>query len=94
MAGKGMPKTGGRAPGSSNKVTIEFRQTVTRLMEDNAANIALWLEQVAKEDPAKALAVIGNLAEYAYPKLARTEVTGAGGGPVKTVTMIQLTPLK
>ena len=85
---KGTPKTGGRVAGKPNAATVEFRETVTKLLSDNAANVAIWLQQVAqghgdaKPDPGKALDMLAKLAEYAAPKLARTEVTGAGGGPV------------
>jgi len=85
---KGSPKLGGRVAGTPNKATVEFRETVTALLSDNAANVALWLSQVAeghgdtKADPAKALDLMAKLAEYAAPKLNRTEHTGAGGGPV------------
>jgi len=79
-------KTGGRQPGSPNKTTREFRETVTKLLSDNADNVALWLDQVAtgngdpdKADPAKALDLMSKLAEYAAPKLARTEVSGPDG---------------
>lgn len=90
MAGrpKGQPKTGGRVAGKPNKATVEFRETVTQLLSDNSANVGLWLAQVAdglgdtKPDPAKALDLMAKLAEYAAPKLNRTEHTGAGGGPV------------
>lgn len=82
-------KTGGRQKGSPNKLTIEFRETVRQLLEDNAENIALWLGQVAKEDPNAALDKIVRLAEYAAPKLARTEVTGRDGGPV----VVSATPI-
>lgn len=93
-------KTGGRRPGSVNKVTKEFRDTVTRLLSDNAENVATWLAQVADGidgvmdangevvtkgvpgDPAKALDLLAKLAEYAAPKLGRTEVVGEGGGPL------------
>ena len=79
----------GRVKGVPNKSTIEFRETVTALLSDNAANVAVWLEHVAtgggnpdKADPGKALDLMAKLAEFAAPKLARTEVTGANGGPV------------
>lgn len=82
-------KTGGRRPGSPNKATKEFRDTVTKLLSDNAENVATWLEQVAtgngdpdKADPAKALDLLSKLAEYAAPKLNRTEHTGEGGGAI------------
>lgn len=82
-------KTGGRTKGTPNKATAEFRDTVTKLLSDNAENVASWLAEVAtggadpsKADPGKALDLLAKLAEFAAPKLARTEVTGAGGGPV------------
>jgi hypothetical protein len=82
-------KTGGRQPGSVNKTTKEFRETVTKLLSDNAENVATWLAEVAtggsdpsKADPGKALDLLAKLAEFAAPKLARTELTGEGGGPV------------
>ena len=84
-------KTGGRQPGSPNKVTREFRETVRKLLEDNADNFGRWLMLVAegdgtdsgKPDPGKALDIIAKLAEFAAPKLARTEVVGDGGGPLQ-----------
>lgn len=84
-------KTGGRSKGTPNKVTQEFRETVRRLLEDNSENIGRWLSQVAEGDgsengkpnPAKALDIITGLAEFAAPKLARTEVTGADGGEIQ-----------
>lgn len=82
----------GRHKGIPNKVTTEFRQVVTNLLEQNAPNVQIWLDQVAKgnihkggrteADPGKALDLLAKLAEYAAPKLARIEHTGEGGGPV------------
>ena len=86
-AGKGRPK------GAQNKVTREFKQTVQMLLESNKDNVARWLTLVAEGDgtdspagrpnPAKALELLSSLAEFAQPKLARTEHTGEGGGPVE-----------
>jgi hypothetical protein len=83
-AGKGRPK------GSPNKVTREFRETVRQLLEDNAENVGRWLTLVAegdgsehgKPDPGKALDLVAKLAEFAAPKLGRTEHVGEGGGPM------------
>lgn len=92
---KGAPKTGGRVAGTPNKVTQEFRDTVRRLLETNAQNVSIWLAQVAdghgetKPAPDKALDLLARLAEFAAPKLARTEITGKDGGPV----IIQAGPL-
>lgn len=88
-------KTGGRVAGTPNKATKEFRDTVTALLEKNADNVAIWLEQVANgipesegvkpvaPAPEKALDLLAKLAEFAAPKLARTEHTGKDGESMK-----------
>jgi hypothetical protein len=83
-------RRGGRKKGSVNKVTREFRETVTKVLEDNSDNVGAWLEQVALVDPAKALDLIAKLAEYAAPKLSRAEHTGGDGGPLQ-VSVVRFT---
>lgn len=92
---KGTPKTGGRVAGVPNKATTEFRHTVQALLDENRANVRLWLSQVAQgipgdennkpvpPDPGRALDLMAKLAEYAAPKLNRTEHVGEGGGPMQ-----------
>jgi hypothetical protein len=86
-AGKGRPK------GSPNKITQEFRDTVKQLLDDNADNVAIWLSQVAtgtedaKADPKGALDILSRLAEFAAPKLARTEVVGDRENPIIVQTV-------
>ena len=93
------PKTGGRGKGTPNKATTDFRATVSKLLDDNAENVGTWLNQVAvgvgevRPDPAKALDLLAKLAEYAAPKLNRTEVTGKDGGPIEQVARIELVPM-
>jgi hypothetical protein len=78
----------GRKPGPT-RATREFRETVTKVLEENSENVGKWLTRVAEgeritgddgqievlspADPAKALDLLAKLAEYASPKLARTE---------------------
>ena len=82
----GNPK--GKPPGP-NKATREFREVVSELLRSNGENMAIWLTRVAeghgetKPDPGKALDLLGKLAEYAAPKLGRTEISGPNGGPVE-----------
>jgi hypothetical protein len=91
----------GRPPGSVNKATKTFRETVSRLLEDNAENVSKWLTEVAegsvekelKADPKAALTLLAQMAEYATPKLNRTEVTGQDGGPVE-ISAIQIKLVK
>lgn len=82
-AGKGRPK------GSPNKSTQEFRETISNLLANNTHNVELWLRQVATgshgKDPApeKALDLLAKLAEYAAPKLSRTEHIGDKNAPIQ-----------
>lgn len=85
----------GRPAGVPNKVTQDFRETIRKLMDENASNVGRWLTLVAEGDgtdspsgrpnPAKALELLSNLAEYAAPKLARTEHVGDESQPVSMV---------
>jgi hypothetical protein len=88
--GSGRPGPG-RPKGSQNKVNREFRETVRQLLEDNGENVGRWLTLVAegdgtdtgKPDPAKALDLLAKLAEYAAPKLNRTEHAGDEKQPIR-----------
>jgi hypothetical protein len=95
------PKTGGRVAGTPNKATAEFRTTIAKLLDDNADNVGRWLLLVAegdgtdngRPDPARALDLLAKLAEYAAPKLNRTEHVGDPEKPVQTVHRIELVAL-
>lgn len=100
---KGKKPGPGRPPGTPNKVTTEFRDTVRRLLEDNSENVGRWLLMVAegdgtengKPDPGKALDLMAKLAEYAAPKLGRVEHTGKDGGSIEhgvTLNIIGVPP--
>lgn len=68
-------RTTGRPKGAQNKLTVSFRETVTKLLEDNSANVGVWLERVSQNDPGKALDLLAKLAEFAAPKLSKVEQT-------------------
>lgn len=87
-------KRGGRKAGTPNRVTVEFRETVRKLLEDNAPNVQKWLQAVAAENPDKALQRLAQLAEYAAPKLVRTEVVGDPNAPlrVEAETLLRMDP--
>jgi hypothetical protein len=82
----------GRPKGAVNKATKTFRDTVNSLLENNSENVEKWLREVAegditrdvKPDPKGALDLMAKLAEYAAPKLARTEHIGDPDAPVVT----------
>jgi hypothetical protein len=91
-AGKVMPPNAGkgRVKGVPNKSTSTVREAIANLLERNGENMDQWLQMVAygdeslkvKAQPDRALEIMAKLSEYHIPKLARTEVTGDGGGPL------------
>lgn len=96
---KGEKRPGqGRPKGCANKATVEFRETVQKLMDDNRENVGRWLTLVAegdgtdtgKPDPAKALDCLVKLAEFAAPKLGRVVVAGDPDNPVEVNATVGL----
>lgn len=93
MGRAGGAKTGGRQKGTPNRATADVRAMIARVAEGKAADFERWLDETArggedrKPDPAKAAELYLKAIEYHIPKLARTEHTGAGGGPVAVQTV-------
>lgn len=79
-------KTGGRAKGTPNVATRDVREAIRRVAEDTAPMVEQWLSEI--DDPAKRLDLFLRMIEYHIPKLARTEVSGEGGGPLQIVQKI------
>ena len=69
----------GRPKGAVNKTTKEIKEAYHNLLEMNLPNLNKWLQEVASEDPEKALSLVLRLSEYILPKLARQEMTGKDG---------------
>lgn len=69
---KGLPKTGGRAKGTSNKTTTAAKDAIAQAAEElgGANRLVTW----AKEDPANERAFWASI----YPKLLPLQVNGAG----------------
>ena len=74
---KGQPKTGGRKPGTPNKVTRNARAQIGALLDGKSHLLPQWLESVRKKDgPLAAIKAYTGLLEFHVPKLARTEIQG------------------
>jgi len=72
----------GRPKGLQNKTTVAAREAIARFVDGNADRLQGWLDEIAREQgPAAAFKCFSDLLEYHVPKLARTELTGADGGP-------------
>jgi hypothetical protein len=61
----GIPKTGGRQPGSGNKVTTELKHWITELIEDNKPQ---FVENLKKLEPEKHVQIMERLMAYIVPK--------------------------
>lgn len=86
-----------RPKGTPNKATQAAREAIAAFVDGNAGRLQGWLDRVAdgvqddegkylvKPDPQKAFEMFQSVVEYHVPKLARTELTGADGGPQEMV---------
>lgn len=79
----GNPK--GRKKGTPNKTTEEIRQAFQMLIESSLPDIQKWLQQVAKDNPEKALQIVEKYSDFILPKLQRTELSGGDDKPLSKV---------
>lgn len=83
----------GRPKGLPNKATSAAREAIAQFVDGNAHKLQLWLDKIAdgdveadiKPNPVKAFELFQSVVEYHVPKLARTELTGEGGGALRIV---------
>jgi hypothetical protein len=63
---------------ADKKITAEdFREAFTYLVENNLHNLDTWLQRVAIKNPAKAIELVRDLAEFVIPKLNRTDIVSS-----------------
>jgi len=62
---KGYPKTGGRQPGSQNKVTAETKAWISKIIEDNKER---FVKNLALLEPEKHIQIIEKLISYQVAK--------------------------
>lgn len=64
----------GRTKGKTNKITAEIKQKAIELLEEFGPELVKWIKEVAVKDPEKAYYMVMYPQEFAFPKLARTEI--------------------
>lgn len=84
---RGKKTGGGSRKGVPNKATADVREAIARFAQSTVPQFQEWINRVAQEDPAKTADLFLKAIEYHIPKLARTEVTGMDGDPIKVVTL-------
>lgn len=63
----------GKPKGAENKTTKDIKEAYKQLIENNLDNLTKWLNEIAKDNPEKAIRLLADLSEYVIPKLARTD---------------------
>jgi hypothetical protein len=75
----------GRPKGAPNKINERIRETIHAALAETSPDVAGWLRTLGRDDPKGALQVYAALAEFALPKLSRTEATIEGRGEQRHV---------
>lgn len=75
MANNTGKKFGGRTKGTPNKTTTEIRQAFNELISSKLPELSKWLDDVANDNPEKALELIIRFSDFIIPKLQRTEIS-------------------
>jgi len=84
---KGLPKTGGRKPGTPNKTTLPVRELAQAHGADAVATLAALMND-ASQPPQCRISAAGHLLDRGYGKpVARAELTGNDGAPIQSVSM-------
>lgn len=94
MAGRkpGAPKTGGRKKGTPNRTSAAREQAIA----DSGLTPLDYMLQVMRDvgaDDARRLDAAKAAAPFVHPKLSSVEMAGPNGGPVETITRIELVDL-
>jgi len=76
---KGDPRINREGRIGPNNSTKMIKEAFAMLVENNLPNMGRWLNQIAADDPAKAVDIIIKLSERFVPSLARTEITAKDG---------------
>lgn len=84
MAGPGGPKTGGREPGTPNKLTKVLKDMILGALDD--AGGQKYLQRQAKDNPVAFLALIG--------RVLPLTLAGDPANPVRVTARIELVPVE
>ena len=68
---KGLPKTGGRMPGSRNKTTVEMKSWVKELIDGNMTQLENDLQAL---EPKERWSIVERLMQYCIPKQSQVDV--------------------
>ena len=64
------------------KLSRADKDWLARMLDSMGPRLEGYLKRALDEDPTEGLKVVVQYLEFVRPKLGRTEVTGANGGPL------------
>lgn len=74
MGHGGKRKGSGRKPGATQPEIKKAREAIAKFCDINSDKIQTWFDEVAAENPEKALDILYKYMEFHVPKLARREI--------------------
>ena len=88
---EGHERKGGRRKGSQNRLTKEMKQGFLEAFKNMEPHFERWLTDVASDDPATACKIMVSMADFIFPRINRTELTGKDGERLRAVFKIEET---
>lgn len=65
------PKGRGNSP---NKTTKEIREAYTKLISSKIGKFEKWIDEIAEDNPEKAMRLIIDLSNYVIPKISQNNI--------------------
>jgi len=89
--GRPRPPGSGKKKGTENRTTREFKEALNHFIENSQDDLLGWLREI--EQPDKRIDCFVKIAEFVYPKLARTDITSKDE-KINTPSVIMYMPEK
>lgn len=70
----------GRKPGATQPEIKMAREAIAKFCDHNSPKIQTWFDDVAAENPEKALEILYKYLEYYVPKLSRQDLSATVAG--------------
>lgn len=67
-------EAGSKSKRGNDKQSEAIRTVFTSILNNNTNNLQKWIDEVAKDNPSKAIELILKMSNYVLPKLRQTEL--------------------
>lgn len=96
MAHGGSRKGSGRKPMATSKEIRQAREAIAKFCDINSEKIQSWFDEVADNNPEKALDILYKYMEFHVPKLSRQDwqPLGSDGKPTDVAMKVEFVDAK